>query len=139
MTRILLVEDEELNRDMLSRRLMRRGYEVLLAVDGLQAIRVALEQMPDLIVMDMRLPDLDGWQATRQLRDDPRTSSIPVLALTAHAMAGDRDKALEAGCVDYDTKPIELPRLIAKIEAIVNARSAGGSAATTASGTGESA
>jgi len=139
MTRILLVEDEELNRDMLSRRLMRRGYEVLLAEDGLQAIRVALEQLPDLIVMDMRLPELDGWQATRQLRDDPRTSSIPVLALTAHAMAGDRDKALEAGCVDYDTKPIELPRLIAKIEAIVSARSAGRSVSETASGTGESA
>ena len=112
MTRILLVEDEELNRDMLSRRLMRRGYEVLLAEDGLQAIRVALEQLPDLIVMDMRLPELDGWQATRQLR---------------------------AGCVDYDTKPIELPRLIAKIEAIVSARSAGRSVSETASGTGESA
>lgn len=115
MTKILLVEDNELNRDMLSRRLTRRGFEVLLAVDGLEGLEKARAETPDLILMDMSLPRLDGWQATRQLKDDPATASIPVIALTAHAMRGDREKALEAGCDEYDTKPIDLPRLLEKI------------------------
>ena len=117
MTKILLVEDNEMNRDMLSRRLARRGYQVLLAVDGREAIAVAREQKPDLILMDMSLPVLDGWEATRQLKADPETKDIPVIALTAHAMAGDEEKAREAGCDDYDTKPIEFGRLLERIKA----------------------
>ena len=117
--KILLVEDNEMNRDMLARRLARRGYEVLVAVDGGQGIELAQQQNPDLILMDMSLPGIDGWEATRRLKDAPETRSIPIIALTAHAMAGDRDKALEAGCDDYDTKPIELPRLLGKIEAFL--------------------
>jgi two-component system cell cycle response regulator DivK len=115
MTTILIVEDNEMNRDMLSRRLVRKGYEVLIALDGAMGIDVAREKSPDLILMDMSLPVVDGWEATRQIKADAALNHIPVIALTAHAMANDRDKALEAGCEDYDTKPIELPRLLAKI------------------------
>jgi len=116
VAKILLVEDNEMNRDMLSRRLQRRGYEVIVAVDGDQGLDLARQETPDLILMDMSLPGVDGWEATRRLKDAPETESIPIIALTAHAMSSDRDKALEAGCDDYDTKPIELPRLLSKIE-----------------------
>jgi CheY-like chemotaxis protein len=119
MTTILIVEDNELNREMLSRRLTRRGYDVLLAVDGQQGLAVAQASTPDLILMDMSLPVVDGWEATRRMKTDEALKRIPVIALTAHAMANDRDKALQAGCDDYDTKPIELPRLLAKIEALL--------------------
>src|SRR5262245_42661798 len=119
MTRILLVEDNEMNRDMLSRRLQRKGYEVTMAVDGKQGIEVARAGSFDLILMDMSLPEVDGWEATRQLRAVPETRHVPIIGLTAHAMAGDREKALEAGCNDYDTKPVELPRLLSKIEALI--------------------
>ncbi len=119
MAKILLVEDSEMNRDMLARRLARRGYEVVIAVDGGQGVSLAQTEAPDLILMDMNLPVLDGSEATRQLRAAPATRSIPVIALTAHAMSGDRQKALEAGCDDYDTKPIELERLLGKIEALL--------------------
>ena len=120
MPKILLVEDNEMNRDMLSRRLQRKGYEVVLAVDGPSGVEMARTHAPDLILMDMSLPVLDGWEATRQLKADAATQHIPIIALTAHAMASDREKALEAGCDDYDTKPIELPRLLAKIKALLN-------------------
>ena len=119
MAKILLVEDNPMNRDMLSRRLVRKGYEVAIAVDGQQGIDMARSETPDLILMDMSLPVVDGWEATRQLKSAPETQSIPVIALTAHAMAGDREKAVEAGCNDYDIKPIELPRLLGKIEALL--------------------
>jgi CheY-like chemotaxis protein len=119
MPKILLVEDNEMNRDMLSRRLARRGYEVLLAVDGPSGVEMAQSQSPDLVLMDMSLPVLDGWEATRRLKGDSATRHIPVIALTAHAMSSDHDKALEAGCDDYDTKPVELPRLLGKIEALL--------------------
>ena len=119
MTKILLVEDSELSRDMLARRLARRGYEVVIAVDGGQGVTLARTEAPDLILMDMNLPVLDGSEATRQLRAAPATRSIPIIALTAHAMSGDREKALEAGCDDYDTKPIELERLLGKIEVLL--------------------
>lgn len=122
MTRILIVEDNEMNRDMLSRRLRSRGYEVLLAVDGADGVDVARASAPDLILMDMSLPVVDGWEATRRMKADETLRSIPVIALTAHAMANDRAKALEAGCDDYDTKPIELPRLLAKIETLLRPR-----------------
>ena len=118
MPKILLVEDNEWNRDMLSRRLQRRGYEVLIAVDGDEGMAKAQAEVPDLILMDMSLPVVDGWEATRRLKADPVTQGIPIIALTAHAMSGDREKALEAGCDDYDTKPTDLPRLLAKIEAL---------------------
>ncbi len=118
MTRILLVEDNELNLDMLSRRLQRRGFEVVSAVDGEQGIEAARAERPDLILMDMSLPVLDGWEATRRLKADPETRHIPVVALTAHAMAEDRKRALAAGCDDYDTKPVELKRLLRKIAAL---------------------
>jgi CheY-like chemotaxis protein len=120
MTKILLVEDNEMNRDMLSRRLQRKGYEVAMAVDGRQGIEMALSEQYDLILMDMSLPEIDGWEATRRLRATRETESVPIIALTAHAMAGDREKALEAGCNDYDTKPIEFKRLLSKIEALVS-------------------
>jgi two-component system cell cycle response regulator DivK len=120
MSKILLVEDNEMNRDMLSRRLERRGYELLIAVDGGEGVRLAQEQTPDLILMDMSLPVIDGWTATRQLKGDPATQGIPIIALTAHAMAGDREKALEAGCDDYDSKPVEFTRLLEKIETFLN-------------------
>jgi CheY-like chemotaxis protein len=119
MTRILLVEDNEMNRDMLSRRLERKGYEVLLASDGQQALDTAASEKPDLILMDMSLPVLDGWEATRRIKANQPTRSIPVIALTAHAMAEDEQKAREAGCDDYDTKPVELPRLLGKIDALL--------------------
>ena len=115
MAKILLVEDNEMNRDMLSRRLLKRGYEVLTALDGREGLEAARRELPDLILMDMSLPTLDGWEATRRLKASSGTSKIPVIALTAHAMSGDREKALEAGCDDYDTKPVELPRLLEKI------------------------
>jgi CheY-like chemotaxis protein len=121
MPKILLVEDNELNRDMLSRRLARKGYEVVLAGDGAEGVAAATAGRPDLVLMDMSLPVLDGWEATRRLKADPETRSIPVIALTAHAMSSDRERALEAGCDDYDTKPIELPRLLEKIERLLPA------------------
>jgi CheY-like chemotaxis protein len=121
MSKVLLVEDNEMNRDMLSRRLIRQGFEVVCAVDGGEGVSSAMEILPDIILMDMSLPVLDGWEATRQLKADARTSSIPVIALTAHAMAGDRHKAIEAGCDDYDTKPIELPRLLEKMRRLIAA------------------
>jgi len=119
MAKILLVEDNEMNRDMLSRRLERKGYEVVMAVDGGQGVDMAKTATPDLILMDMSLPVLDGWEATRRIKADPATQAIPIIALTAHAMAGDREKAIDAGCEDYDTKPIELPRLLGKMEALL--------------------
>lgn len=120
MARLLLVEDNELNRDMLSRRLVKRGFEVLIAVDGAQGVDMARSESPDLILMDMSLPILSGWDATSSLKGDEATQSIPILALTAHSMAGDRERALEAGCDDFDTKPIDLPRLLEKITALLN-------------------
>lgn len=120
MAKILLVEDNEMNRDMLSRRLARRGYQVLIAVDGGLGVTMARSEAPDLILMDMSLPVLDGWEATRQLKAAPESRSIPIIALTAHAMIGDREKAMEAGCDDYDTKPIEFKRLLGKIEAALD-------------------
>jgi two-component system cell cycle response regulator DivK len=116
MTRILIVEDNEMNRDMLSRRLERKGYSISMAVDGGAGVEKASAEIPSLILMDMSLPVLDGWEATRRVKANPQTRHIPVIALTAHAMTGDRDKAIEAGCDDYDTKPIDLPRLLSKIE-----------------------
>ena len=113
---ILLVEDNEMNRDMLSRRLQRRGYEVLMALDGEEGIAIAQAKQPDLILMDMSLPVLDGWAATRTLKTQPDTQTIPIIALTAHAMSGDREKCIKAGCDDYDTKPIEFKRLLDKIQ-----------------------
>jgi CheY-like chemotaxis protein len=120
VSKILLVEDNLKNRDMLSRRLLKRGYEVVIAVDGESGLSMAESETPDLILMDMSLPVLDGWEATRRLKATSTTCRIPVIALTAHAMSNDRDKALEAGCDDYDTKPIELPRLLSKIEALLS-------------------
>ncbi len=119
MPKILVVEDNEMNRDMLSRRLQRRGYDILIAVDGQQGVAMAESDAPDLILMDMSLPVLDGWEATRQLKANAATLGIPVIALTAHALSGEREKALEAGCDDFDTKPIELPRLLEKIETLL--------------------
>ena len=118
MAKLLLVEDNEMNRDMLSRRLQRRGYEVIIAVDGQEGVDLAQSEAPDLILMDMSLPVLDGYAATKELKAAPATKSIPVVALTAHAMDGDRDKAMAAGCDDYDTKPIEFARLLEKIQAL---------------------
>lgn len=126
MTKILLVEDNEMNRDMLSRRLERKGYEVLLAVDGQNGIDMAREHAPDVVLMDMSLPVVDGWEATRQLKAGDDTRHLPVIALTAHAMSSDRSKALEAGCDDYDTKPVEMTRLVAKIEAQIARAAAAG-------------
>ena len=120
MPKILLIEDNEMNRDMLSRRLERKGYQVVLAVDGQSGVEMARDQAPDLVLMDMSLPVLDGWEATRRLKADAVTRNIPVIALTAHAMSSDREKALEAGCDDYDTKPVELARLLGKIEALLS-------------------
>ncbi|HEY0035588.1 MAG TPA: response regulator [Longimicrobium sp.] len=127
MEKILLVEDNEMNRDMLSRRLERKGYHLLLAEDGAEGVARATAEIPDLVLMDMSLPVLDGWEATRRLKAAPATRHIPVIALTAHAMAGDRERAMSAGCDDYDTKPINLPRLLAKMETLL-ARGAGGTA-----------
>ena len=125
MPKILLVEDNEMNRDMLSRRLIRSGYEVVLAVDGAQGVAMASSEAPDLVLMDMSLPVLDGWDATRRLKADPATKGLPVIALTAHAMAGDEKKAREAGCDDFDTKPVEYTRLLTKIEGLLQKRKAG--------------
>jgi two-component system cell cycle response regulator DivK len=119
MTKVLLVEDNEMNRDMLSRRLIRRGFQVVFATDGQQGIDLARSERPDVILMDMSLPIMDGWEASRRLKADDATRSVPVIALTAHAMSGDREKAIEAGCDDYDTKPVELDRLIGKIERLL--------------------
>ena len=119
MPKILLVEDNEMNRDMLSRRLAKRGYEVAIAVDGEGGVEMAESEMPDLILMDISLPGINGEEATRQIKQKEATASIPIIALTAHAMAGDREKALEAGCDDYDSKPVELPRLLAKIQTLL--------------------
>ena len=124
MAKILLVEDNEMNRDMLSRRLVRNGHEVSIAVDGQQGVDMALSQLPDLILMDMSLPVIDGWEATRQVRANDATRGIPVIALTAHAMAGDREKAMEAGCDDYDTKPVEITRLLGKITTLLATKAA---------------
>jgi CheY-like chemotaxis protein len=122
MTKILLVEDNELNRDMLSRRLIRHGYDVLVAYDGASGVELTGTEQPDLVLMDMSLPVLDGWEATQRLKANPETRSIPVIALTAHAMTADRERALAAGCDDYDTKPIELPRLLEKMERLLQRR-----------------
>jgi two-component system, cell cycle response regulator DivK len=119
VARILLIEDNEMNRDMLSRRLARKGFEPLLAMDGQEGVEVALREHPDLILMDMSLPKVDGWEATRRIKNDEHTSGIPVIALTAHAMAGDRERAMAAGCDDYDTKPVEFAGLLQKIEALL--------------------
>jgi CheY-like chemotaxis protein len=119
MVKILLVEDNEMNRDMLSRRLIRKGYDVVIAVDGAQGVSMTIEEKPDIVLMDMSLPVIDGWEATKKLKANPDTQSIPIMALTAHAMSGDREKTLEAGCDDYDTKPIDLKRLLGKIEALL--------------------
>jgi two-component system cell cycle response regulator DivK len=119
MAKILLVEDNEMNRDMLTRRLEKRGYTVLVAVDGIEGVRLAHAEVPDLILMDMSLPILDGWDATKQIKANPALAGIPIIALTAHAMESDRQKALGAGCDDFDTKPVELPRLLVKIEELL--------------------
>jgi CheY-like chemotaxis protein len=124
MPRILLVEDNEMNRDMLSRRLARRGYEVLVAVDGETGVEMATREAPAIILMDMSLPGLDGWEATRRIKASPATQTIRVIALTAHAMAGDREKALAAGCDDFDTKPVDFERLLTKIQALLGNQAA---------------
>ena len=121
MPKILLVEDNEMNRDMLSRRLERKGYSVIIAIDGQAGINMATSESPDLILMDLSLPVIDGWEATRQIKANSATQSIPVVALTAHAMAGDEQKALEAGCDEYDTKPVDLKRLLGKIDSLLSA------------------
>lgn len=124
MAKILLVEDNEMNRDMLSRRLAKRGFEVVMAVDGAQGVEMARSARPDAILMDMSLPVMDGWTATRTLKADASTSAIPVIGLTAHAMAGDREKCLEAGCDEYDTKPVDFPRLLEKIQVQLDKKTA---------------
>jgi CheY-like chemotaxis protein len=119
MPKILLVEDNEMNRDMLSRRLARNGFDIAIAVDGKQGVEMAMSERPDLILMDMSLPVMDGWEATRCVKENPVTRAIPVIALTAHAMAADKDKAMAAGCNDFDTKPVDLPRLLGKIKSLL--------------------
>jgi len=126
MTKLLVVEDNDENWDMLSRRLQRRDYDVVRAPDGAQAVNMAHSEAPDLILMDMNLPIMDGWEATRQIRAQPDGAAIPIIALTAHAMSGDREKALQAGCDDYHTKPVELPRLLTQIEALLSNKAAAG-------------
>ncbi len=125
MAKILLVEDNEMNRDMLSRRLIRKGHEVVMATDGRQGVAMAASEKPDLILMDMSLPAIDGWEATRQVKAAEATKAIPVIALTAHAMSGDREKALEAGCDDYDTKPVDIDRLLDKISTLLARQAVG--------------
>jgi len=127
MATVLLVEDNELNRDMLSRRLQRKGYSVIMAVDGEAGVAMALSARPHIILMDMSLPIIDGWEATRRIKNNPATQHIPLIALTAHAMAGDRERAIEAGCDDYDTKPVDLERLLGKMAALLNAAPDGAS------------
>jgi len=122
MAKVLLIEDNEMNRDMLSRRLARRGFEVVFAVDGQQGVDLAKSEHPDIILMDMSLPVIDGWEATRRVKADEATKRVPVIGLTAHAMSGDREKAMDAGCDDYDTKPVELERLIGKMEKLLGAK-----------------
>jgi CheY-like chemotaxis protein len=124
MVKVLLVEDNEMNRDMLSRRLIRRGYEVVFAVDGQQGVEMAGSEKPDIVLMDMSLPVMDGWEATRRIKSDVALQALPVIGLTAHAMSGDREKAIEAGCDDYDTKPVELDRLIEKIQRLLSIHAA---------------
>jgi CheY-like chemotaxis protein len=124
VAKILLVEDNEMNRDMLSRRLQRKGYQVVMAEDGAQGVLLARKETPDVILLDMSLPVIDGWQAARELKADGTTKGIPIIALTAHAMSGDREKALAAGCDEYDTKPVEMPRLLGKIEALLEKKPA---------------
>ena len=123
--KLLLVEDNEMNRDMLSRRLMRNGYDIVIAIDGQQAVNMASSEGPDLILMDMSLPVIDGWEATRQVKSNAGTRQIPIIALTAHAMAEDKDKAMAAGCDDFDTKPVDIQRLLGKIQALLNGRAGG--------------
>ena len=118
MPKVLIVEDNEMNRDMLSRRLERRGFSVAIAIDGAQGVTMSKTELPDIVLMDMSLPVMNGWEATRAIKADPTTQHMPVIALTAHSMAGDREKAMEAGCDDYDTKPVELPRLLEKMTAL---------------------
>ena len=125
MNKILLVEDNEMNRDMLSRRLVRKGFEVVIAVDGQEGVNMARSESPCLILMDMSLPVMDGWEAVRAIKDDPETQSIPVLGLSAHAMTPDRDKAINAGCDDYDTKPVDIKRLLGKIQILLDQNNAG--------------
>ncbi len=120
MVKILLVEDNEMNRDMLSRRLVRKKFEVVIAVDGVEGVEMSISEAPNIIIMDMSLPELDGWEATRRIKANPQTKSIPVIAMTAHAMTGDREKCLQAGCDDYDTKPVELSRLLEKIKNLIS-------------------
>jgi two-component system cell cycle response regulator DivK len=122
MPKILLVEDNEMNRDMLSRRLSRNGYEIAIAIDGRQGVDMAVSERPDLILMDLSLPVMDGWEATRQVKANPATQAIPVIALTAHAMVQDKERALAAGCDDFDTKPVDLPRLLEKIKTLLNGK-----------------
>lgn len=122
MPRLLVIDDNDENRDFLSRRLQRRGFEVIVAKDGVAGVKMAQSEHPDLILMDMNMPRLDGWEATRQIKDDPKSGNIPVIALTAHAMQGDRERALQAGCADYHTKPVEFPKLMAQIETLLQAR-----------------
>lgn len=124
MAKLLLVEDNEMNRDMLSRRLERRGHTIVIAVDGQQGVDLARTETPDLILLDMSLPVIDGWEAARRIKSQAESKDIPVIALTAHAMAGDKEKALQAGCDDYDTKPVELPRLLGKIQALLDKKAA---------------
>jgi two-component system cell cycle response regulator DivK len=123
--KLLLVEDNEMNRDMLSRRLMRNGYDIVIAIDGQQAVNMASSEGPDLILMDMSLPVIDGWEATRRVKSNAGTRQIPIIALTAHAMAEDKDKAMAAGCDDFDTKPVDIQRLLGKIQALLNGRAGG--------------
>lgn len=120
MVKILLVEDNEMNRDMLSRRLVRKKFEVVIAVDGVEGVEMSISKAPNIIIMDMSLPELDGWEATRRIKANPQTKSIPVIAMTAHAMTGDREKCLQAGCDDYDTKPVELSTLLDKIKNLIS-------------------
>ncbi len=122
MVKVLLVEDNEMNRDMLSRRLAKRGYAVAMAVDGRQGIDMALSEKPDIILLDMSLPIVDGWEAAQQIKANPASAGVPLIALTAHAMASDRERAISAGCDDFDTKPVELPRLLGKIETLLKAK-----------------
>ena len=130
MNRILIVDDNEMNRDALSRRLQRRGYEVLLAPDGRKGLELAQAELPDLILLDLGLPEIDGWECARRLKAQPATQKIPIIALTAHAMVGDREKAMEAGCDDFDTKPIDFTRLVNRMAALLDPRSSRGQAWT---------